>query len=73
MGGCVGVFGAPSLSVVALAAQSMDKAGVGCVRLWFVAWACIAWLSVHKVDGRLWRGPVASCNGSHEGYEDRIG
>ena len=42
MSGCVRVFSAPGLGVVALAAQSMDKAGVVCVRLWVVAWACVA-------------------------------
>ena len=38
------MFGAPGLGVVALTMRSVDKAGVGCVGLWFVAWACVAWL-----------------------------
>ena len=43
------MFGAPGLGVVALTVWSVDKAdkaGVGSVRLWFVAWACIAWLGL---------------------------
>ena len=30
-------------------------------------------LSAQRVGSRLWRGPVASCNGSRESCEDRIG
>ena len=38
-----GVLG---LGVVALTAQSVDKARVVCVGLWFMAWAGIAWLGL---------------------------
>ena len=30
-------------------------------------------LPVRRVGGLLWRGPIASCNGSREGCQDRIG
>ena len=38
--------GVPGLGVVALTARSVDKARVVCVELWFVAWACVAWLEL---------------------------
>ena len=37
---------APGLGMVALTARSVDKVGVGCVELWFVAWAPVAWLGL---------------------------
>ena len=46
MCGCVCVPGVPGLGVVALTARSVDKARVVCVGLWFVAWACVAWLKL---------------------------
>ena len=46
MCGCVWVPGVPGLGVVALTARSVDKARVVCVGLWFVAWACVAWLEL---------------------------
>ena len=38
--------GVPGLVVVALTAWSVDKARVVCVGLWFVVWACVAWLEL---------------------------
>ena len=42
---CQGVR-CPGLSVVALASQNVAKEGAGCERLWFMAWACVAWLEL---------------------------
>ena len=40
------MLGAPGFGVVDLITRSVDKVGVVCVRLWFVAWACVAWLGL---------------------------
>ena len=45
-GGCAWVPDVPGLGVVALTAQSAGKERVVCDRLWFVAWACVAWLEL---------------------------
>ena len=40
------MLGASGFGVVALTARSTGKVKVVCVGLWFVAWACVAWLEL---------------------------
>ena len=40
------MLGASGFGVVALTTRSAGKAKVVCVGLWFVAWACVAWLEL---------------------------
>ena len=47
---CLGTQ-SPGLKVVASTARSAGKARIVCERLWFVAWACVAWCGLCGLRG----------------------